>query len=138
MDKTKHAKGNSSISKIIPRRGNNALYVMLITVIPRFQESLNLCRTMVSNCSLNPLHPVSKSYPKSINKRVILSVKTIFKDLIKNSTQSWYKGNMCSVIQLYPTLCDSMDCTPRGSSIHVIFQKRILEWGAISYSRGSS
>ena len=69
MDKTKHGKGNSSISKIIPGRGNNALYVMLITVIPRFQESLNLCQTIVSNCSPNPLHPVSKSYTKSINKR---------------------------------------------------------------------
>ena len=31
-----------------------------------------------------------------------------------------------------------MDCSPPGSSVHGIFQARILEWVAISYSRGSS
>ena len=31
-----------------------------------------------------------------------------------------------------------MDCSPRGSSIHGIFQARVLEWVAISFSRGSS
>ena len=36
-----------------------------------------------------------------------------------------------------PTLCDLMDCSPPDSSIHGIFQARILEWGAISFSRGS-
>ena len=36
------------------------------------------------------------------------------------------------------TLCDSMDCSPPGSSVHGIFQARILEWVAISFSRGSS
>ena len=36
------------------------------------------------------------------------------------------------------TLCDPMDCSPPGSSVHEIFQARILEWVAISYSRGSS
>ena len=35
-------------------------------------------------------------------------------------------------------LCDSMDCSPPGSSVHGIFQARILEWVAISCSRGSS
>ena len=35
-------------------------------------------------------------------------------------------------------LCDPMDCSPLGSSVHGIFQARILEWVAISYSRGSS
>ena len=42
------------------------------------------------------------------------------------------------VAQLCPTLCDPMDCSPPGSSIHGIFQARILEWVAISFSRGSS
>ena len=34
--------------------------------------------------------------------------------------------------------CDSMDCSPPGSSVHGIFQARILEWVAIPFSRGSS
>ena len=35
-------------------------------------------------------------------------------------------------------LCDPMDCSPPGSSVHGILQARILKWVAISYSRGSS
>ena len=42
------------------------------------------------------------------------------------------------VAQSCPTLCDPMDCSPPGSSVHGILQARILEWGAISFSRGSS
>ena len=37
-----------------------------------------------------------------------------------------------------PTLCDPMDCSLPGSSVHGIFQATILEWAAISFSRGSS
>ena len=36
------------------------------------------------------------------------------------------------VIQSCPTLCDPMDCSPPGSSVHGIFQARVLEWGAPS------
>ena len=36
------------------------------------------------------------------------------------------------------TLCDPMDYSPPGSSVHEIVQARILKWVAISYSRGSS
>ena len=44
----------------------------------------------------------------------------------------------CEVAQSCPTLCDPMDCSLPGSSVHVIFQARILEWFAIYFSRGSS
>ena len=39
------------------------------------------------------------------------------------------------VAQLCPTLSDPMDCSPPGSSIHGIFQARVLEWGASAFSR---
>ena len=42
------------------------------------------------------------------------------------------------VAQSCLTLCDLMDCSLPGSSVHGIFQARILEWGAISFSRGTS
>ena len=42
------------------------------------------------------------------------------------------------VAQSCPTLCNPMDCSPPGSSVHVILQARILEWVAILFSRGSS
>ena len=45
---------------------------------------------------------------------------------------------VCVCAQLYLTLCDPMDCSPLGSSVHGISQARILEWVAISSSRGSS
>ena len=38
------------------------------------------------------------------------------------------------VAQSCPTLHDPMDCSPPGSSIHGIFQARVLEWGAIAFS----
>ena len=38
------------------------------------------------------------------------------------------------VDQSYPTHSDPMDCSLPGSSIHGIFQARVLEWGAIAFS----
>ena len=42
------------------------------------------------------------------------------------------------VAQSCPTLRDPMDCSPPGSSVHGIFQARVLEWGAIAFSTLSS
>ena len=42
-----------------------------------------------------------------------------------------------SCAQLYLTLCDPLDCSPPGFSVHGMLQTRILEWVAISFSRGS-
>ena len=38
------------------------------------------------------------------------------------------------VTQSCPTPSDPMDCSPPGSSVHGIFQARVLEWGAIAFS----
>ena len=46
---------------------------------------------------------------------------------------------MCVLVaQSCPILCDPMDCSLPGSSVHGILQARILEWVAISFPRGSS
>ena len=42
------------------------------------------------------------------------------------------------VAQLCPTLCDPMDCSPPGSSVHGICQARVLEWGAIAFSKSDA
>ena len=52
--------------------------------------------------------------------------RTLFHQVLKKVTQSCL------------TLCDHMDCSLPGSSVQGIFQERILEWVAISFSRGSS
>ena len=44
----------------------------------------------------------------------------------------------CKVAQSCPALCNPIDCSLPGSSIHGIFQARVLEWVAISFSRGCS
>ena len=49
-----------------------------------------------------------------------------------------YSGSACMYAQSCQTVCNPMGCSPPGSSVHGIFQARILEWITISYSRGSS
>ena len=65
----------------------------------------------------------------------------------KQNGKKWFKNQIefnnscvhaCWVTQLCPTLCNPIDCCLPVSSVHGIFQARILEWGATSFSRGSS
>ena len=53
---------------------------------------------------------------------------------------SHFSKGPCAVLKLLSCvrLCDPMDCSLPGSSVHGILQVRILEWVAISFSRGSS
>ena len=46
-------------------------------------------------------------------------------------------SHMCLVPQSCPTFCDPRVCSPPGPSVHGILQARIVEWVAISFSRGS-
>ena len=48
------------------------------------------------------------------------------------------KFDAAKSLQLCPTLCDPIDGSPPGSAVHGIFQARVLEWGAIAFSRKSS
>ena len=61
------------------------------------------------------------------------------------SLQAWLINSLAidkesenEVTQSCPTLCDPIDYSLSGSSIHGVFQARILEWVAISFSRSSS
>ena len=47
---------------------------------------------------------------------------------------SIYNKSESEVAPSCPTLSDPMDCGPPGSSVHGIFQARVLEWGAIAFS----
>ena len=58
---------------------------------------------------------------------------------LTSSLESWnVKPVKVVVAQSCPTLCNPMDYSPPGSSVHGIFQARILEWVAIFFSSGSS
>ena len=50
-----------------------------------------------------------------------------------NTLMCWAK-----LLQLCPTLCNPVDCSPAGSSVHGILQARILEWVAMPFSKGYS
>ena len=56
----------------------------------------------------------------------------------RRSNQSTLKESESEVAQLCWTLCNPMDCSLPGFSIHGILQARVLEWVAISFSKGSS
>ena len=64
-----------------------------------------------------------------------LSPSSVAKDIINLITCMCMCGKL---LQLCPTLCDPMDYSLPGSSVHGIFQEGILEWVAIPFSRGSS
>ena len=82
-----------------------------------------------------------------------LPVILLFKDLVGilssiafhsvNSNQTLFppqlgfQGVCAKLLQLCSTLCDPMDCSPPGSSVHGMSQAKILEWVAISFSRVS-
>ena len=62
----------------------------------------------------------------------------------RGSEGSWAAGVslrvpewVSEVTQSCPTLCESVDCSLPGSCVHGIFPARILDWGAISFSRRS-
>ena len=66
------------------------------------------------------------------------------KNIFTNEKSKLYKNihiHSClraKLLQSSPTLCDSLDGSPPGSSVHSIFQARILEWVTIPFSRLSS
>ena len=49
----------------------------------------------------------------------------------------WTAAAAAKSLQSCPTLCDPIDGSPPGSPVPGIFQARVLEWGAISFSMGS-
>ena len=68
---------------------------------------------------------------------VIYSLDTFFSSWDSCSKVNLMQGAICAVARLCPTLCNPMDCSPPGSSVHVILQARILDWVAMPSFRGS-
>ena len=70
-------------------------------------------------------------YPKMLfdQRNEVLIHTTIWMNL-----ENINKRSESEVVQSCPTLCDPMDCSLPGSSVHGIFQARVLEWGAIYFS----
>ena len=78
--------------------------------------------------------------PKGLNLQALICMNLpllISGNVIQSMLTVWVVC-ACLCTQLHQTLCDPMDCSPPGSSVCGISQERILEWVAVSYSKGSS
>ena len=84
-------------------------------------KSLQLCRTLSDPIDSSP--PSSRPWD-SPGKNTGVGCHFLLQCMkVKSESE---------VTQSCLTLCDPMDCSPPGSSIHGIFQARVLEWGAIA------
>ena len=72
------------------------------------------------------------------NENAAVTLKLVFINVRTLLLQGLRHLSCCSVAKSCLTLCDPLDCSPPGSSVHGISQARTLEWVAISFSRGSS
>ena len=85
---------------------------------------------------LQMIFPTQGSNPGFLHCRQILYQLSYKESPVESGT--WSEVKWSEVAQSCPTLCDPMDCSLPGSSVHGIFQAIVLEWVAISFSRGSS
>ena len=115
----------------------------------QFYSSLNLTLVSSSVPKKKQLPPQPQNVHRGIHYRhawlpkcyeSCLFSKTTWRECqSKKTVKKHIKKNIESeVAQSCPYLCDSMDCSLAGSTVHGIFQARILQWVAISFSRRSS
>ena len=77
----------------------------------------------------------------SLDTETLVFVRTADVTLVNKETVILLLGLQlfcAKLLQFCPTLCNPIDCSPLGSSVHGILQGRILEWVAMPSSRGSS
>ena len=97
------------------------------------QNTKHVTTTWPSNCTPD-IYPAAAT-AKSLQSCLILCNSSVPGILQAKTLESESESE---VVQSCPTLSDPTDCSPPGSSLHGILQAKVLEWGAISFSRGSS
>ena len=99
-------------------------------------------RTLTKRKQVDSLKAVSKrSKPRGLHKKRLKTLAMWLRNKrIKCTTKlNWEGLYVCAKpLQSCQALCDPMDCSPPGSSVHGILHARILEWIAFPYARGSS
>ena len=102
---------------------------------PKFLSASNLLN---NQSNLFNIHFWSHPFPYGLKQVLDWQKKKKKKDHSGFSVISCFNpcAVLCSVVQSCPTLCNRMDCSPPGSSVHGISQPRIPEWAAVPSSRG--
>ena len=97
----------------------NIAFITLLLLLSRFSR-VRLCATPQMTAHLAPLSLDSPGKNTGVGCHFLLHCMNV-----KSESE---------VAQSCPTLSDPMDCSLSGSSVHGIFQARVLEWGAIAFS----
>ena len=84
------------------------------------------------------LQPIVPSPTGTARKEILQKLETNPAPATTDAIVFTFRCCCCSVAQLCLTLSSPLDCSTPGSSVHGILQARILEWGAMTSSRGSS
>ena len=123
----KAKKKKKSLILPLPPSGKNPLFIYLsIQNLSTFIEDL-LC---AGHCQ------IWRGWQQK--KQTFIYREGLWYDVTSSDNTSWSAACACSVARSCLTLCDPTDYGPPGSSVRGISQARILEWVAISSSRGSS
>ena len=115
-------------------------------------SSNNLCSDLKVKTLLSPkgenhltflfmaflLQQLKREVNSSLYSSFIWRVRRKRKENLFPTLTYWAISLLSEVARSCPTLCNPMDCSLPGSSLHGILQARGLEWVAISFSRGSS
>ena len=116
---------HSLLQGIIPTQGSNLGLLHCWQIL--------YCLSNLGNCVLCIFATVLKN-KKEMKQFLTAFAHNIRDPKLKHPQKERKKVKLFSRVRL----CDPMDCSPTGSSVHGIFQARIEQWVAISFSRGSS
>ena len=94
-------------------------------------------KRMATHCSILAWRIPWTEEPGGLNNNNYIRDERLKQRPRRNSINRWRKVKESEVAQSCLTLCNPMDCSLPDSSVHGIFQARVLEWIAISFSRGS-
>ena len=140
LEKEKAGRGNGLF---MAKTGEGGGWIFSLTCFSVFSPSSHFSLSLLNLWFVNTVFFTSQSpyahlslllekevlvnkWKQSVTEEETLRMAPKFRTL---ENRSW-----CSVTQSCLTLCDPMDCSLPGSSVHGIFQARILEWVAISFS----
>ena len=116
---------------------NSQILIARLVIPTIFQEQQSVFRFFFSKVSTYPYTNTMYQYQPILIPTVSQEQKSVFRFFF-SKVSTYPKESLHVHAHSCPTLCNPMDYSPPGSSIHGILQARILEWVAMPCSRGFS